>query len=248
MADGVRGGSAEGAQRPNRMGSGNSLTWHATIVGLFVVLVAGGVGLPFPEDLTLLGAGALAQPGMVRLTDVMLAGFAGVVTADWILYGIGRCYGAEIVAHPRLARLLGAHRIDAVRGAVTRHQARAVFFARFVFGTRIVIFLAAGTFRVSAVRFALAEAAASAIFVPAMVTFGYLFADRALRIAHGAGRVQHWLVLGGLIGLALYLLALRAWATARTPLDDGGLPGSAAPPQDAAARPGDPPPSPRPPR
>ena len=95
-------------------------------------------------------------------------------------------------------------------------------------------------------RFALAEAAGSAIFVPAMATFGYLFADRALRIVHGAGRVEHWLVFGGLIGLAFYLLALRAWA-ARMPLDDGGLLGSAAPPRDAAARPGYPPPSPRPP-
>jgi membrane protein DedA with SNARE-associated domain len=66
------------------------LTWHATIIVLFVVLVAGGVGLPFPEDLTLLGAGTLAQPGLLRLTDVVLAGFAGVVTAYWILYGIGR--------------------------------------------------------------------------------------------------------------------------------------------------------------
>jgi membrane protein DedA with SNARE-associated domain len=240
-------GSAEGAQRPNRMRSRNSLTWHATIILLFVVLVAGGVGLPLPEDLTLLGAGALAQPGLVRLTDVVLAGFAGVVTADWILYGIGRYYGAEIIGHPRLARQLGAQRIDAVRGAVMRHQARAVFLARFVLGTRIITFLAAGTFGVSAVRFALAEAAGSIIFVPATVTFGYLFADRALRIAHGAGRVEHWLVLGGLIGLALYLLALRAWAP-RTPLDDGGLPGSAAPPRDAAPQFEDPPPSPRPPR
>src|SRR4029077_10904987 len=226
------------------MGSGNNLTWHATIIMLFVVLVAGGVGLPFPEDLTLLGAGALAQPGLLRLTDVVCAGFAGVVTADWILYGIGRCYGAEIVGHPRLGRLLGVDRIDAVRGAVVRHQALAVFFARFVLGTRVVTFLAAGTFGVSAVRFALAEAAGSAIFVPAMATFGYLFADRALRIVHDAGRVQHWLLLGGLIGLALYLLALRTWA-ARMSLDDGGPLGSAAPPRDAAVRPGDPPPSPR---
>src|SRR4029077_574016 len=191
------------------MGSGNNLTWHATIIMLFVVLVAGGVGLPFPEDLTLLGAGALAQPGLLRLTHVVLAGFAGVVTADWILYGLGRCYGVEIVGHPRLGRLLGAHRIDVVRGVVMRHQARAVFFARFVLGTRIVTFVAAGAFGVSAVRFALAEAAGSAIFVPAMATLGYLFADRALRIAHRAGRLEHWLVLGGLLGLGVYLLALR---------------------------------------
>jgi membrane protein DedA with SNARE-associated domain len=146
----------------------------------------------------------------------------------------------------RASRLLGVDRIDAVRGAVLRHQALAVFFARFVLGTRVVTFLAAGTFGVSAVRFALAEAAGSAIFVPAMAAFGYLFADRALRIVHGTGRVEHWLVLGGLLGLAVYLLALRGWA-ARAPLDDGGPLGSAAPPKDAPARPRDPPPSPRPP-
>ncbi len=126
------------------------------------------------------------------------------------------------------------------------YQARSVFFARFVFGTRVATFLAAGTFGVSALRFALAEAASALIFVPAMATFGYLFADRALRIVHGAGRGEHWLVLRGLIGLAVYLLALRGWA-ARAPLDDGGPLGSAAPPRDAPARPRDPPPPPRPP-
>lgn len=188
------------------------MTWHATIIGLFIFLIAGGIGLPFPEDLTLLAAGALAQPSWLRLAEVVIAGFAGVVTADWILYAIGRRYGEAILRHPHFERLLGVHRIDAVRSAVMRYQARAVFFARFVFGTRVATFLAAGTFGVSVPRFALAEAAGSLIFVPAMATFGYLFADRARKLAHDAGRVEHWLVLAGLIGLALYF-ALRASAT-----------------------------------
>jgi len=188
------------------------VTWHATIIGLFLLLIAGGIGMPLPEDLTLLAAGALAQPNWLRLADVVIAGFAGVVAADWILYGIGRRYGEAVLEHPRVRRLLGAHRIGAVRSAVMRYQARSVFFARFVFGTRVATFLAAGTFGVSALRFALAEAASALIFVPAMATFGYLFADRARRIMYGAGRIEHWLVLAGLVGLALYL-GLRAWAT-----------------------------------
>src|SRR5439155_819513 len=59
-------------------------------------------------------------------------------------------------------------------------------------------------------RFALAEAAGSAIFVPAMATLGFLFSDRAELVARDVGRVQHWLVLLGLLALALYL-GLRAW-------------------------------------
>ena len=142
---------------------------------------------------------------------MIAVGFVGVVCADWIIYLIGRRYGRGIVQHPGLARLLGASRIDAVRDAVERHGARAVFAARFVLGFRIVTCLAAGTFHVSPVAFAVAEGASTAIFVPAMATLGFLFSDRAGRIARNVGRAQHWLVLVGLVGLALYL-GLRAWA------------------------------------
>src|SRR5437016_13533368 len=95
--------------------------------------------------------------------------------------------------------------MDAVRHAVERHGARAVFFARFMLGSRIATFLAAGTFGVSAPRFAVAEAAGAAIFVPAMATRGFLFSDRAERGARNVGDVQHRLRLVGLAGLRLRL-------------------------------------------
>jgi membrane protein DedA with SNARE-associated domain len=187
--------------------------------------VAGGVGLPLPEDLTLLGAGVLAHQRLLRLRDVIAVGLAGVIAADWIIYLIGRRYGREMVRHPALSRLLGATRIDVVRGTVQRHGARAVFAARFLLGFRIATFLAAGTFHVPPLGFAVGEAAGAAVFVPAMVTLGFLFSDRAERVARDVGRAQHWLVLVGLVGLALYL-GLRAWA-GRTGLggegpEDGG--------------------------
>jgi len=186
------------------------LTWHATFVGLFVLLVAGGIGFPVPEDLTLLGAGVLAHERILGLRTVIAVGFLGVVVADWIIYLVGRRYGGAIVKNPFLARLFGASRVDAVRQAVERHGARAVFAARFVLGFRIATFFAAGSFRVPVIRFAIAEAAASAIFVPAMVTLGFLFSHQVDRVARNATRVQHWVLLAGLVGLALYL-ALRAW-------------------------------------
>ena len=179
------------------------LIWQATLTGLFLLLVAGGLGLPVPEDLTLLAAGVLAHQHVLRLREVIAVGFAGVVSADWIIYLAGRRYGAGIMTLPALARLFGASRLEAVRGAVERHGARAVFAARFMLGFRIATFLAAGTFGVPAHRFALAEAAGSAIFVPAMATLGFLFSDRAERLAHDVGRVQHWLVLLGLLALTL---------------------------------------------
>ena len=209
------------------------MAWHATLFGVFLLLVGGGLGLPFPEDLTLIGAGVLADRHIVRLRDAVAVGVLGVVAADWLIYLVGRRYGAGTLKHPRLSAFLGAERIAAVRHTVEQHGTRAVFLARFVFGFRIVTFLAAGTFGVSVTRFALAEGAASAIFAPAMVTLGFLFTDRAMRILANVGRVQHWLILGGLVSLGLYV-GLRAWA------GRGGLTAEALPP-DTAATPPDPP-------
>src|SRR3989454_8638526 len=193
-----------------RVGIRGVLIWQATLTGLFLLLAGGGLGLPLPEDLTLLAAGVLAHQHVLRLRDVVAVGFAGVVCADWIIYLAGRRYGRGIVALPMLARLFGAARLDAVRSAVERHGARAVFAARFMLGFRIATFFAAGTFGGPAYRFALAEAAGSAIFVPAMATLGFLFSHPAQILARAVSRVHHWLVLLGLLALALYL-GLRAW-------------------------------------
>ena len=212
-----------------RVGIKSVLTSQATLTGLFLLLLGGGIGLPLPEDLTLLAAGVLAHRHVLRLRAVIAVGFVGVVCADWIIYLAGRRYGRGIVAHPLLARLFGAARLDAVRSAVERHGARAVFAARFMLGFRIATFFAAGTFHVPASRFALAEGASSAIFVPAMATLGFLFSDRAERVARDIGRVQHWLVMVGLLALALYL-GLRAWI-GRTGLGGEG-PVTADPPRD----------------
>src|SRR5439155_1078673 len=82
------------------------LAWKGTHAGLFLLLVGGGVGLPLPEDLTLLAAGVLAHQHVLRLRDVIAIGFAGVVCADWIIYLAGRRYGRGIVVLGLLALAL----------------------------------------------------------------------------------------------------------------------------------------------
>src|SRR5688572_2341424 len=108
--------------------------------GILLVLVAGGVGAPIPEDLTLIAAGIVAHRGAAPLPHAVLVGVAGVVCADWLIYLIGRRYGRSIVQKPLAARLFEARRLESVRASVERQGARAVFAARFVFGARLVTF------------------------------------------------------------------------------------------------------------
>jgi len=192
---------------------------YTKILGLFLVLVGGGIGLPFPEDVTLIGVGVLVEQRLLGLRAAVAIGVAGIAVADWMLYLFGRRYGGVLVAHPGVTRLLGVHRVETVRAAILRHGAKAVFLARVMFGFRIATFLSAGMFGVSAPRFAVAQGAATIIFVPAVITLGLLFAHQAERVLHNVGRIEHWLVLVGLLGLALFLV-LRARAARE--LSDGG--------------------------
>jgi len=185
------------------------MTSFATLAGMFVLLLAGGVGFPVPEDLTLLGGGILVRSGSLSLWQAIVTGIAGVCVADWVLYLAGRRYGPTAVRHPLVARVLRREHIEAVDAVVRRRGAWAVFLARFVLGTRIATFLSAGTFGMSASAFAIAEATGTILFVSAMVTLGYLFAHQAERVAAEVGRAEHWLVLGGLLALALWVV-LRA--------------------------------------
>src|SRR3989442_1730554 len=76
--------ATESERRPTLLSRGRVaikgvLAWKGTHAGLFLLLVGGGVGLPLPEDLTLLAAGVLAHQHVLRLRDVIAIGFAGVV-------------------------------------------------------------------------------------------------------------------------------------------------------------------------
>jgi len=179
------------------------MTSATTLAGIFLLLIVGGVGFPIPEDVTLLGCGILVRGGSVSLWQAIAVGIAGVTLSDWIVYLTGRRYGPTVVRHPLVARVLRREHVDAVDAAVRRHGAWAVFVARFVFGARIATFLSAGTFGVSVAAFAIADAAGAVLFVAAMVTLGYVFAHEAERLAAEVGRAEHWILLGGLVALAV---------------------------------------------
>jgi membrane protein DedA with SNARE-associated domain len=181
------------------------------LAGLLVLLVAGGVGFPIPEDVTLVGAGLLARRGTVTLWQAIAVGMAGVCAADWLVFLVGRRYGSAAMAHPRLARLLAREHLATVEALVRRRGAWAVFLARFVLGTRIATFLSAGTFGMALPAFAIAEALGTALFVPAMVTLGYLFAHQAEQLVADVGHAEHWLLLVGLAALGV-CWALRSAA------------------------------------
>ncbi len=70
---------------------------HFTYVGLFLVLLLCGRGLPVPEEIALLTGGFLVHRGITQYPITLAVYFAGVVAGDNSLFFLGRRFGSHLI-------------------------------------------------------------------------------------------------------------------------------------------------------
>jgi membrane protein DedA with SNARE-associated domain len=173
-------------------------------VGLYLVLGLAGLGLPVPEELPILSAGALSHCGYLRWWIALPVCVAGALTGDAILYWLGHHWGDRVLSL-RLARhLLTPERREQFAAAYRRRGALIVIAARHVIGVRAAAFLTAGIVRLPFWKFLAADGLAAGVGIPISFTIAYLFTDHLRDVIENVHRVERWL---GLIAL----VALAAW-------------------------------------
>jgi membrane protein DedA with SNARE-associated domain len=192
---------------------------HFTYAGLFVVLLLCGLGLPLPEDVALLAGGYLVHRGVTRYPITLAVSLVGVVAGDNSLFFLGRHFGTGLVRYFGIARPGTQMQIDRIRGFMSRHGHRAIFYARFLAGLRALIYLSAGSFGVNPARFLAYDLLGALISVPVVVSLGYLFGgelEAATRYVGGFERLV-WIVVA--LSLAVYgtrLLVLSKMGETKT--------------------------------
>lgn len=165
---------------------------HFTYVGLFLVLLLCGLGLPVPEDLALLTGGFLVHRGITRYPTTLAISFIGVVAGDNSLFFIGRRFGTGILKYLGFVRPRTLPRIARLKRFMDRHGHMAIFYARFLAGMRALVYLTAGSAGVSPRRFVVYDALGALISVPVVVSIGYFFGDQiesAIRYLGGLDRL-----------------------------------------------------------
>ena len=60
-----------------------------TYVGIFLVLLLCGLGLPLPEDVPIILSGYLAHLGAVEFWPALAANLLGIMAGDLATYGLG---------------------------------------------------------------------------------------------------------------------------------------------------------------
>jgi membrane protein DedA with SNARE-associated domain len=121
------------------------------------------------EDLTCIAAGLLVAHGRIGFPLAAAACFVGILVGDLLLVAAGRWLGRPAVERRPLRWVVTPAAVARAEHWFARRGTDAVFLSRFVPGTRLALYLAAGVLRAPIGRLALAMAAAGLLWAPALV-------------------------------------------------------------------------------
>ena len=124
----------------NLLGSTHGFFAYAAVFG---ILVACGLGVPLPEDISLILGGFLAHKGAASLSMMMLVGFLGILVGDSLIFYAGRRLGSQMGRAPGgfLGKFITPEKRARVEGLFALHGQKIVMIARFMPGVRAVIYL-----------------------------------------------------------------------------------------------------------
>ena len=174
-----------------------------------VVLLLENAGVPVPGETVLLLAGFLTfSQHHFRLPWVIAVGVAAATFGDNLGYAIG-CYGGRPLLnryrqlfHISPAQIAQGERLFEKHGPVT------VFFARFIFGMRIITGPLAGVLRMHWKKFALFNFLGAAAWVTVVAAAGYLFGRQWHSLVRWVGDVD--ILLGAIVALIIIAVVWRA--------------------------------------
>jgi membrane protein DedA with SNARE-associated domain len=188
------------------MGEAGTVIQHFTYFGIFCLLILGGLGLPFPEDGVLIATGLLIAQDVVNLVPALLVIYPSLLTADFILYSIGRKYGRMIVEHKRFSKIVSPATLVRFEEKFTRWGAMTVFLGRHFVGFRAPIFLISGVMRISRVKFVIADGLSAIITISFTLSLGYFGVNSFKVLKHDITRLDYILILALVILVAGWII------------------------------------------
>jgi len=186
----------------------SSIVEHFPYVGLLLLLFLGEIGLPFPEDATLLLSGFLIAHRVTKLVPTLLVVYGGLLVTDFSLYLIGKKYGRRLFEHKTFQKLLTPDRFKRIEEKFKQWGIWVILLGRHIFGLRAQIFLAAGVVRMSPLKFLLADGLSAMVTMILMMGIGYVGGDSVQVLQKDISRIEHFALLA-------FVLLVVAWVIVR---------------------------------
>ena len=196
------------------------LAQHFPFLLVFALLYLSGLGLPLPEEFSLVLGGYLMyllQSDNDPTNDIrwglgrMIAtASAAILAGDLTVYALGRRYGQALLDHRWIQKVLSRQN----RGRIDRFYDRwghwAVFFSRFVAGIRVGAFFLAGAHGVRARTFLLMDGLGTLISVPVSIWLAWHFGEEIHQTLSWLGAIFRNLVyLVAIVSLSMLWWQIR---------------------------------------
>ncbi|MBI1830214.1 MAG: DedA family protein [Planctomycetes bacterium] len=180
-------------------------------LGVFVGILATGLGFPMPEELPIVVGGALATHDDVRIWIMLPVCIVGVIVGDSFLYLIGRFWGAKLLELKFVReKLISPEKLESIAENFKTYGIKILLFARLTPGIRAPIFLTAGITKLPISLFILADGIYAIPGVTLLFFLGYWFTDSIIDLVKDTAMVKPIIVLVVVAAVVLYF-AYHFW-------------------------------------
>jgi membrane protein DedA with SNARE-associated domain len=173
------------------------------------ILLLCGLGMPIPEDISLIAAGYLSWKGVLYIHTAFAVCFAAVVLGDTAAFFMGHLFGRRILKSQLARRYFTPRRQLRVRAYFRKFGSKVVLVGRFTPGLRFTIFFTAGTLHTRPSTFFIYDFAAAAVSVPVLVYSAWFFGGQIDWVVKVARRTENGILIAFVLVAAV--IALRFW-------------------------------------
>jgi membrane protein DedA with SNARE-associated domain len=178
-------------------------TWLAGI------LLLCGLGLPIPEDISLIAAGYFAWRGVLNVHLAFAVCFGAVVLGDSLAFVMGSLFGRRLLEGRFARRYFTPRRQRRVRAYFRKFGSKVVLVGRFTPGLRFTIFFTAGTLHLRPSVFLIYDFTAAAFSVPVLVYSAWFFGGQIDSVISYARRTEHGILAA--VAIAGIVIGVRMW-------------------------------------
>jgi len=158
------------------------------------------------EDMTCISVGLLAARGDMRLSTGMLGCFLGLWVGDVMLYWAGRLLGRPFLKRAPIRWLMSEADVDRCSAWLEERGAIAVFLGRFLPGSRLPTYFAAGLLKTNFPKFALYFFLAVSVWVPLLVGTARIVGEPVMSYLK---HIRQHPVISVLTGLLIFLVLYK---------------------------------------
>ena len=184
-----------------------SAFWAITIL-----LFLGGLGIPVPENPALMGGGYVLHRHLSPPVVSLLVWYLAIMVGDSLLFASSYWLFTRPTLSELLNRYVGRKRLEEYRTTFAGRAGWTLFLARFTFGIRALVYLAAGAARYPWQRFLAVDGVSVAAQVLLFVGIGY-YAGERIEWAQTTGEKIAFLLgicaLGGMVVSYISSILLR---------------------------------------